>query len=475
MPEARRLLPFAGLTFVAGAVIFLGLLPQSVQIDIGPLLRNVGSGLFLMAGVLQMAVWRLTRDRYSAILALLFLLVGTTLPSASVFNLLVHDGPIVQLEAPETRTIMLVPLIALALLAARSGAGSARTTMTIMGAVIVAGAALVVVGGSPALSDRQLAAWLALEIVIASLWTALAVQARSRRLAGHSCPTWMCAALGLMAFSEALKGWSLASSHAPHGVSVGMQLLAAAVALLGAAHDLGTSFGHASSETSTLTRALVDTQQRLDTIEELQRRRLHDARSAVIGVVGASHLLAEPGCLGTVDTDRLRTMVTAELSRLQGLLCIDDDEAVDEFDVARAIAGVVESHRLTGQRIDVRVGSVRALGRARATATVVDNLLCNAERHAPGARVTITAVAEADHVTITVSDDGPGIPTAELSHVLRAGARGSTARGEGSGLGLFSAEQAMRAQSGSLQVEPNTGGGTAVSLEMPAPCLAVAS
>jgi signal transduction histidine kinase len=52
--------------------------------------------------------------------------------------------------------------------------------------------------------------------------------------------------------------------------------------------------------------------------------------------------------------------------------------------------------------------------------------------------------------------------------VLRAGVRGSTAVAPGSGLGLASALAAMRAQGGSLELSDRTGGGTRVTITLPA-------
>ena len=47
---------------------------------------------------------------------------------------------------------------------------------------------------------------------------------------------------------------------------------------------------------------------------------------------------------------------------------------------------------------------------AHALAQVLTNLLANCDRHAPGSRVRVAAAADGDRVTITVADDGPGVP-----------------------------------------------------------------
>jgi signal transduction histidine kinase len=455
---------------VIGALIFIAAVPDSVKINITPLLRNLAAGLFLTAGVLRMAAWRLTRDAATAHSALALLILGTALPSTSVLRLFVHDGEAVQIEAPETRMVLILPLLALAILGARHSQRLMRHTFAILVAVTLAvPAAVVLPGGSAPSGEHHVGVWLAVEALTAAVWTALAVQALSRRrIAGQDTPGWITVGLGLMAFTDVCKAWGISEAGAPRGLSSVLQLVAAVVAVGVAASGLWTSIRTETADAGTLTRALVDTQLRLDHIEDRQRLRLHDARSAVIGVVGASELLANPGRLDEADSAKLRRMVTAELGRLEGLLQIEDEEQCAEFELASTLAAVVLSHRLNGMIIDLAWQDAHALGHPQATATVVDNLLTNVHRHAPGARVLIAARTLGEQVEITVSDDGPGIPAGELRAVLRAGVRGSTACGDGSGFGLYSAERTMVAQTGSLDIGASVCGGTEVVLRMPA-------
>jgi two-component system osmolarity sensor histidine kinase EnvZ len=71
-------------------------------------------------------------------------------------------------------------------------------------------------------------------------------------------------------------------------------------------------------------------------------------------------------------------------------------------------------------------------------------------------------------VTVTVEDDGPGIPVAERIAVLLPGVRGSTAQACGSGLGLHSCLAAMSAQGGELALGESAAGGLRVTLRLPA-------
>ena len=68
---------------------------------------------------------------------------------------------------------------------------------------------------------------------------------------------------------------------------------------------------------------------------------------------------------------------------------------------------------------------------------VVGNLLANCARHCrPGDHVDVTLVTEGGDAVLTVVDDGPGIPEADLPRVFdrywRGGRAGCPARGSAS-------------------------------------------
>jgi signal transduction histidine kinase len=67
-------------------------------------------------------------------------------------------------------------------------------------------------------------------------------------------------------------------------------------------------------------------------------------------------------------------------------------------------------------------------------AEVLGNLLENAVRHA-NRRIVVSAVERGSATTVTIEDDGPGIPEAERAVMLRRGQR-LDMRGDGAGLGL---------------------------------------
>ncbi len=88
---------------------------------------------------------------------------------------------------------------------------------------------------------------------------------------------------------------------------------------------------------------------------------------------------------------------------------------------------------------------------------VLLNLLDNALRHTPaGGAVTVTVHGNQTEVFVTVTDNGPGIPAADLPHVFDRFYRGDRSRTRitgGSGLGLAIARQLVEAHGGHIWVD----------------------
>ena len=94
-------------------------------------------------------------------------------------------------------------------------------------------------------------------------------------------------------------------------------------------------------------------------------------------------------------------------------------------------------------------------------------LLDNACRYTPaGGTVTIAAARERDHVRLTVSDTGPGIPLERRARIFERFRRG-TSEGDGAGLGLAIGNAIVEATRGRWHIAEVPGGGTSVGVVWP--------
>lgn len=102
--------------------------------------------------------------------------------------------------------------------------------------------------------------------------------------------------------------------------------------------------------------------------------------------------------------------------------------------------------------------------------SIVMNLLDNALRYGhTGGQIAVTLQAESGQATITVADDGPGIPEAERARIFDRFVRGTAPDSVGTGLGLAIVKQAVQRLRGSVQIDAGLGGrGVAFVVQMPA-------
>ncbi|MEO5706282.1 MAG: ATP-binding protein [Alteraurantiacibacter sp.] len=99
----------------------------------------------------------------------------------------------------------------------------------------------------------------------------------------------------------------------------------------------------------------------------------------------------------------------------------------------------------------------------RAVAALIENSLRHSQR---GVGITIEARSGAEGVSISVSDNGPGLDFSRANSLFERFHRGET-RGEGSGLGLSLVQALVQAHGGRTELAPNAGGGTVATLYFP--------
>ncbi|WP_293343353.1 HAMP domain-containing sensor histidine kinase [Mycobacterium sp.] len=108
-------------------------------------------------------------------------------------------------------------------------------------------------------------------------------------------------------------------------------------------------------------------------------------------------------------------------------------------------------------------------GDSAAVSRMIRNLVDNAVRHA-NSRVDVELTSRKGTVTLTVSDDGPGIAPAERTRVFERFVRLDSDRARtsgGAGLGLAIVAEVVTAHDGTITVADRPGGGTRMVVTLP--------
>ncbi len=101
-------------------------------------------------------------------------------------------------------------------------------------------------------------------------------------------------------------------------------------------------------------------------------------------------------------------------------------------------------------------------------AQVVENLISNAIKYAPGSDILITIKQEDSKSIITFTDHGPGIPEKYLPFIFERFFRSpDTPTIHGSGLGLYICKHIIQAHHGEIQATSKIGEGTTVIVTIP--------
>ncbi len=216
----------------------------------------------------------------------------------------------------------------------------------------------------------------------------------------------------------------------------------------------------------------------------------HDLRTPLTGVIGYTELMQmhlESG--ETPDREWLLSQIDA-LSRAGARMRTTVDEITDvaqlqmgqplEFhvglvDISAVVHGVATSmtvgaRRLAGAPVEVDAPpGIIVRGDSGRLARVVGNIVGNAVKYSPlGTPVRATVTQDERWVTITVRDQGVGIPADELPHVFTHFYRASTALGiAGTGIGLAGAKTIVEQHGGHIAIQSVVGEGTTVEVLLP--------
>jgi signal transduction histidine kinase len=125
--------------------------------------------------------------------------------------------------------------------------------------------------------------------------------------------------------------------------------------------------------------------------------------------------------------------------------------------------------RRDGCTIHTRIAPACLIGDRVAVSRVIRNLVDNAVRHAKS-RVDVQVGSDDSNVTLTVTDDGPGIAPGDRARVFERFVRLEPDRARssgGTGLGLAIVAEVVAAHGGTVAIDDRSGGGTTITVTFP--------
>ena len=246
----------------------------------------------------------------------------------------------------------------------------------------------------------------------------------------------------------------------------------------------------ARDEVGDLARAFAQMQQRLQHQEEARRAFVstasHELRTPLASLDGMLELLDDDLESGHPDLDDARSLLERartqsrrlsrlaadllDLSRLDAKVQLRS-EPVELGELSRAVLAEFElgtEERGIVSTLDDSAGQVWARGDPGGIARIVRILLDNAVRVSPqGGEITVE-LRNGDHATLTVRDEGPGVPPDERDLIFERFQRGRGAGGTaGFGLGLAIGRELADRMGGELVLERDDVPGAKFTLRLP--------
>jgi two-component system sensor histidine kinase ChvG len=244
-------------------------------------------------------------------------------------------------------------------------------------------------------------------------------------------------------------------------------------------------------EIGALARAVSDMtnalRQRIDAVEHFAADVAHEIKNPLASLRSAIESLAK------VDDPELRAQLTDiaahDIRRIDRLVTeISDASRVDaeisratfeNFDLGDLAAAIISARddrsENEGRRVELTrpMGGVRVMGVPLRLERVIENLLDNAVSFSPPDGLIAVAIArEDDRVTLTVCDEGPGIPDDAREKVFQrfhSDRPDAEAFGDHSGLGLAIARTIAEAHDGTLEARGRLDGRSGACLVLGLP------
>jgi len=165
------------------------------------------------------------------------------------------------------------------------------------------------------------------------------------------------------------------------------------------------------------------------------------------------------------DIVEMERMLNGYLAFARG----EGTEQAEEVDLAGLLEDLVNAERRAGTHVAMTAtDSLPFVARPTALKRAIGNLLANAGRY--GTRVVVGIRRLGAQVTVTIDDNGPGIPEAHREDVFRPFFRIDASRNPetgGTGLGLTIARDIVRGHGGEIKLSSSPQGGVRAEIMLP--------
>jgi len=216
-------------------------------------------------------------------------------------------------------------------------------------------------------------------------------------------------------------------------------------------------------------------------MREFLRNAAHQLRTPLAGITAAVETLQSGAKNQPEDRDRFLAHVERHAERLtrlaRGLLTLARAQAGEDapldFVELRPLIDRLVTEAEPRKGVDIRVHcdpGIATLASPELLHEVLAALLENALDHTRAGEVRISAARHDGRVAVSVSDTGPGILPEFVDRVFDPFFR-ITPSGEGYGLGLTIAAQAVQAMGGDIDVSSTVGAGSSFTVRLPSATL----
>jgi len=183
---------------------------------------------------------------------------------------------------------------------------------------------------------------------------------------------------------------------------------------------------------------------------------------ALIGeTAGSAHDIEEL----QADVDEMQRMLQGYLDFAKG----ETGEDYQEIDICKLLRKHEKEAEVKNKKLTVRCpGALTIRGRPGAVSRLISNLVANGLRH--GDKLSINVSQGDNWITISIDDDGPGIPPDMREEVFKPFMRLDEARNQdegGTGLGLSIARDIARNHGGDINMHESDLGGLQAVVRLP--------